>query len=363
MKIMTILGTRPEIIRLSRIIPKLDQLASKHILVHTGQNYHPSLNQVFFTQLRLRQPDYTIQLGSYTFGQQIGCLFPEVEKIILKENPDRILILGDTNSAVCAVLSERLGIPVYHMEAGNRCYDPLVPEEINRKVVDTVSSFNLPYTRGARDNLVREGIPASRIWISGNPIYEVLEYYRKEIEESDILQQLELENKNYVLVTAHRAENVDHEPKLRNIIEGLENIAKELQIPVICSVHPRTKAKLDKFGISTNLPLIRMCEPFGFFEFVRLQSCARCVVTDSGTVQEESCILGVPGVIIRRSTERPETVLCGSSVISGTNPSHISECVKLMVSTYHAWNCPDGYLDRDVSTKVVNMVLGGLHYV
>lgn len=363
MKVMTILGTRPEIIRLSRIIPKLDQLASKHVLVHTGQNKQPFLNDIFFSQLQLRQPDYTIDLPSFSFGGQIGSLFPEVESIIRREKPDRVLILGDTNSALCALLSERIGVPVYHMEAGNRCFDPRVPEEMNRRVIDTVSSFNLPYTRGARDNLLNEGVPSTRIWVSGNPIYEVIEHFRKPIEASDIMDQLKLEANDYILVTAHRAENVDHEPTLRSIIGGLHRIAEELRIPIICSVHPRTKAKLDAFGVASANALLRMYEPFGFFEFVKLQANARCVVTDSGTVQEESCILGVPGVIIRRSTERPETVLCGSSVVSGIDSARIAYCVKLMSARRHPWVCPEGYKDPDVSTKVVNMVLGGLHHV
>ncbi|MDQ6423507.1 UDP-N-acetylglucosamine 2-epimerase (non-hydrolyzing) [Paenibacillus sp. LHD-117] len=360
---MTILGTRPEIIRLSRIIPKLDALAERHILLHTGQNYHPSLSEVFFKQLKLREPDYTISLGSHSFGSQIGALFPEVEKIVLKDKPDRVLILGDTNSALCAILCERLGIPVYHMEAGNRCYDPIVPEELNRKVVDAISSVNLPYTANSRDNLLREGIPPSRVWVSGNPIYEVLLHYRMGIDRSAIMKKLKLKPKRFVLVTAHRAENVDNESKLRMIIDGLRYVAQDLQVPVICSVHPRTRAKLELFGITVEEPLLQLHDPFGFFEFVKLQKEAMCVITDSGTVQEESCLLGVPGVIIRRSTERPETVLCGSSVVSGIDARHIADCVKLVTSTPNDWICPEGYMDRHVSAKVVHMLLGGIHHV
>ncbi|MEK3883313.1 non-hydrolyzing UDP-N-acetylglucosamine 2-epimerase [Paenibacillus sp. PL2-23] len=363
MKVMTIIGTRPEIIRLSRIIPKLDQLAQKHVLVHTGQNKQPYLNDIFFSQLGLRQPDYRIDLPSLSFGGQLGTLFPEMEGMIRSEQPDRVLILGDTNSALCAVLSERMGVPVFHMEAGNRCFDPRVPEEMNRKIIDTASSFNLPYTRGARDNLLKEGISPTRIWVSGNPIYEVIEHYKKQIDRSDILEQLSLSASHYILVTAHRAENVDNEPTLRSIFDGLRQIADELQIPLICSVHPRTKAKLDAFGITADSPLIRLFEPFGFFEFIKLQANARCVITDSGTVQEESCILGVPAVIIRRSTERPETVLCGSSVVSGVESRRIAECVKLMTAGRKSWSYPEGYIDPNVSTKIVNMVLGGLHHV
>ncbi|WP_346768749.1 UDP-N-acetylglucosamine 2-epimerase (non-hydrolyzing) [Paenibacillus sp. HB172176] len=360
---MTILGTRPEIIRLSRIIPKLDQLASKHILVHTGQNYHPTLGDVFFDQMKLRKPDYSLQLHTGSFGAQIGSLFPQMEQVIKREQPDRILILGDTNSALCAVLGERLGIPVYHMEAGNRCFDPSVPEELNRRIVDTTSAFNLPYTRGARDNLLREGVRPSRIWVTGNPIFEVMNYYKQEIDSCDILGRMHLESYNYVLVTAHRSENVDHELHLKSIMEGLRLIADDLKLPIICSVHPRTKAKLDLFGISAGHPFIRLCDPFPFFEFMKLQGSAACVITDSGTVQEESCILGVPGIIIRRSTERPETVLCGASIISGLQSNRIYECVKLMLQGSPSWTLPEGYTDLDVSAKVLNMILGGLHHV
>ncbi|WP_426446068.1 non-hydrolyzing UDP-N-acetylglucosamine 2-epimerase [Paenibacillus sp. S-38] len=363
MKIMTVLGTRPEIIRLSLIIRKLDQLAEKHILVHTGQNYDRNLSDIFFEEMGIRLPDHRIDPASNSFGGQIGTMFGEVERLIRQEKPDRLLVLGDTNSALCAVLAERMGVPVYHMEAGNRCYDRSVPEELNRRVIDAVSTYNLPYTPGSRENLLREGAAPERIWVTGNPIYEVLQHYMPKVDQSDAVTRLGLEPQQYILVTAHRAENVDHDGRLGRIVEGLRLIADRLQRPVVISVHPRTRSKLTQFGIDSRHPLLRLYEPFGFFDFVKLQKHAGCVVTDSGTVQEESCLLGVPSVTIRRSTERPETILCGSNILAGLEARSIADGVELMIRSKHAWPYPAGYQDPDVSTKVVNMILGGLHYV
>jgi len=363
MKVMTIVGTRPEIIRLSLIIDKLDRLASRHILVHTGQNYDYALSDVFFQEMGIRLPDTHIALQSRTFGHQVGTMFMEVEKLIQQEKPDRILVLGDTNSALCAALGERLGVPVYHMEAGNRCYDRTVPEEINRRLIDHVASYNLPYTPIARENLLREGIPPHRIWVSGNPIYEVMQHYRPQINHSPILKQLGLQQNHYLVVTAHRAENVDNKRRLHQIVAGLHLVAEETQLPIVCSIHPRTRDRLRAYQLDSSHPLIRFCDPFGFFDFVKLQSQARCVITDSGTVQEESCIMGIPAVTIRQSTERPETVLCGSNTVSGLSPERIAACVRLMMESSRNWVCPEGYLDGDVSAKVVNFVLGGMHHV
>ncbi|MFO7264396.1 MAG: UDP-N-acetylglucosamine 2-epimerase (non-hydrolyzing) [Bacillota bacterium] len=350
-------------IRLSLIIPKLDRWADRHILVHTGQNAHPRLKDIFFDELGIRPPDYRFPPAGRSFGRQIGSVFQKVEQLLLRERPDRVLVLGDTNSALCAVLAERMGIPVYHMEAGNRCYDKTVPEEINRKLIDAVASFNLPYTPGARDNLLREGMEPTRIWMSGNPIYEVLNHFRERIAASDILARLGLAPRQYILVTAHRAENVDHEQRLRKIVSGLKLVAEQTKLTVVCSVHPRTKSRFQQFSLDVDHPRIRWCEPFGFFDFVHLQQYARCVITDSGTVQEESCILGVPAVTIRQSTERPETVLCGSNVVAGLEPERIAACVQLMMNRPSQWECPVGYRDPDVSTKVTQFTLGGLHHV
>lgn len=363
MKILTILGTRPEMIRLSQIIYKLDQWATHHVLVHTGQNYDRTLSTIFFDQMNIRQPNYHIRLKQHTFGAQVGQMYSEVEEILNKERPDKLLVLGDTNSALCAVLAERMGIAVYHMEAGNRCYDTTVPEEINRKVIDAVSSYNLPYTSGARENLLREGIHPKRIWVSGNPIYEVLQHYQTEISQSDVLQQLGLTRSQYFVVTVHRAENVDSEISLRNIIEGLRLVAEKFDYPVFISVHPRTLVRLRQYHIATNHPRFMLHEPLGLFDFVRLQNDAACVITDSGTVQEESCILQTPTVTIRQSTERPETILCGSNMLSGLTAEQILTCVDLMMQSSRTWNCPDGYCDTNVSSKIVQFLIGGLTYV
>lgn len=317
MKILTILGTRPEIIRLSLIIKKLDLYAGRHILVHTGQNFTATLSDIFFEDLNIRKPDYHLKAEKNTLGGQLGSMFTQLEEIFETEKPDKVLLLGDTNSALSAVLAERMNIPVVHMEAGNRCYDLRVPEEKNRRVIDSVSSYNLPYTKKSRENLLREGVPVNRIFVSGNPIYEVIQHYKDKIDESKILTKLGLETKEYFLATIHRAENVDHEESLKEILSGLEYVAQTYEKKIICSLHPRTASKL-KSAVKANLSeLIQFHEPFGLFDFIKLQKNAFCVLTDSGTVQEESCLLHVPAVTVRNTTERPETVECGSNVVSG----------------------------------------------
>lgn len=362
MRVMTIVGTRPELIRLSLIIEQLDQLASRHILVHTGQNFDPRLKDVFFDELGIRQPDHALQHQATSFGQQIGAMFGQVEQLIQAEQPDAILVLGDTNSALCAILAARMHIKVYHMEAGNRCYDLSVPEETNRKIIDAVSHFNLPYTPGSRENLLREGMPPARIWVSGNPIYEVLQHYQSQIAASQIHDKLGIEQNQYFLVTAHRAENVDNKARLNAISAALQEIAETWNLPVVVSVHPRTKARLQQFGIK-EAKNVRLIEPFGFFDFVKLQQHARCVLTDSGTVQEESCIFHVPAVTIRQSTERPETILCGSNVLSGLTSAHIVQSTALALQAKRDWPLPEGYEDPLVSSKITKFILGGLTYV
>ncbi|MCP8968337.1 non-hydrolyzing UDP-N-acetylglucosamine 2-epimerase [Ectobacillus ponti] len=363
MKVATILGTRPELIRLSVIIHKLDQLAKEHILIHTGQNYTDSLSSLFFRQMDIRDPDYRVQLTSHAFGPQTGQMFQEVGSLLEQERPDCVLVLGDTNSALCAIVAERMGIPVYHMEAGNRCHDMLVPEEKNRRVIDAVSTYNLPYTMLSRENLLREGMHPQRIWVSGNPIYEVMQHYKQDIQSSTILEQLQLGEKQYMVVTAHRAENVDRKERLQHILAALEKLADEHKQPIICSWHPRTRARMAQFGLEVHHPLIQLMEPIGFFDFVKLQQHARCIITDSGTVQEESCILGVPSVTIRNSTERPETIMCGSNVLSGLDAGRITDCVNLMLQVQRTWELPEGYGDNSVSDKVVSMILGGVNHV
>lgn len=363
MKVMTILGTRPEIIRLSLIIKKLDQLAEKHLLVHTGQNFTSTLNDVFFQELKIRKPDYLFSNQQLSLGQQLAIMYQGLEKLFLKEKPDKVLVLGDTNSGLSAILAERMGIPVFHMEAGNRCFDLEVPEEKNRRVIDAIASFNLPYTPRSKENLMKEGIPHNRIYVSGNPIFEVLEQYKADIERSNILNDLKLAKENYFLVTAHRAENVDYESRLLEIMKGINMVAETYRKRVICSIHPRTKSRLENSSSLLIHPLVEFHEPFGFFDFVKLEKNALCVLTDSGTVQEECCLFHVPTVTIRKTTERPETIECGSNILSGIDANQIINSVNVMVNQQKQWPYPEGYDDRNVSDKVIKILLGGLQVV
>ncbi|SMG56663.1 non-hydrolyzing UDP-N-acetylglucosamine 2-epimerase [Paenibacillus aquistagni] len=358
MKIMTVVGTRPEIIRLSLIIKLLDQWADQHILVHTGQNFAPTLSDIFFEELELRKPDYMLQLKERTLGGQLGMMFCSIEQICLTEKPDKVLLLGDTNSALCALLIERMGIPVVHMEAGNRCYDLSVPEEKNRRVIDAIASINMPYTINSKRNLEREGIPSHKIILTGNPIYEVMNHYKSKIDHSTILELLKLEPQSYFIVTTHRAENVDDPNRLAHILAGFHGIAERLQKRLILSVHPRTKDKIKELSFKLH-PLVECYEPFGFFDFVQLEKHAYGAITDSGTVQEECCILRVPTVTIRHSTERPETVDCGSNVIAGLNPSQIVSAAVVMTEGKREWSCPEGYEAAHVSSIVAKFLLGG----
>ncbi|WP_042357225.1 non-hydrolyzing UDP-N-acetylglucosamine 2-epimerase [Bacillus rubiinfantis] len=360
MKVLTVLGTRPEIIRLSIIIRKLDELANQHILVHTGQNFTRSLSEVFFQELNIRKPDVVFLHKQHSLGEQLATIYREMELLLIKEKPDRVLVLGDTNSGLSAILAERMGIPVFHMEAGNRCFDKEVPEEINRRIIDAISSMNLPYTPQSKENLLREGIAPNRIVISGNPIFEVLQHYQLEIDKSSILERLALKETDYFLVTAHRAENVDHEDRLRELMKGINLVAEAYQKRIICSIHPRTKSRIAQSSAIQMHPLVEFHEPFGFFDFVKLEKNAFCVLTDSGTVQEECCLFHVPAVTIRKTTERPETVQCGSNVVSGINAKSILNCVNIMSKSDKSWVFPEGYTHPDVSDKVLKVLFGGL---
>ena len=356
MKVATVLGTRPEIIRLSLIIGKLDKCCT-HVLVHTGQNYAESLSDIFFRSLRVRKPDYSMSIRVDSFGEQIGKIFAETEKVLSAERPDRLLILGDTNSGLSAFVAKRMGIPVYHMEAGNRCFDDRVPEEVNRRIIDHSSDVLMPYTYRSKENLVREGIAREKIFVIGNPINEVLINFRDSIEGSSVFGNLDLQPHRYFLVTLHRAENVDIESRLKNMTEALELIAAQYNMPIICSLHPRTKSKMEKFGLDLQRSKVRFVTPLGFFDFVALEKKAFCVLSDSGTVQEECSILNVPNVTIRDSTERPETIECGSNVLSGDSPQYILRLVELVTNMKQEWRAPEEYLQTNVSDKVVRILM------
>jgi len=357
MKIMTILGTRPEIIRLSRIIEKLDK-SSDHILVHTGQNYDYNLSDVFFEQLQIRQPDHYLDVRANSFGEQIANIFKESEKILISEKPDRLLVLGDTNTCLSAIIAKRMGIPVFHMEAGNRCYDDRVPEEVNRRLIDHSSNVLMPYTERSRANLIREGIEGHRIYVTGNPIFEVIKYYEPNILQSTILEKLELEPKHYFLVTMHREENVDVEKRLKSLIESLDIIQKKYELPIICSIHPRTINRMKNYRVVVDNDKILLHSPFSFFDFISLEKNAFCVLSDSGTVQEECCIFRVANVTIRDVTERPETIECGSNMLSGVEPSMIINCIQTVLSQKHNWNVPPEYLRGHVSNTIMKILIG-----
>lgn len=357
MKVMTVLGTRPEIIRLSLVIKLLDAHA-EHTLVHTGQNYDDRLNGLFFRELGVRQPDHFLGVRSDTFGGQVGQILAGIEPLLASHRPDRLLVLGDTNSGLTAIIARRLGIPVYHMEAGNRCYDFRVPEEANRRIIDHMSTVLMPYTNRSRDNLVREGFRAESIYVTGNPIKEVIEHYGEQISASRVMDTLGLAPGKYFLVTMHRAENVDSEARLRSLIDGLARVHAEYGYPVVCSLHPRTRAKVDAFGINLEQAGFKFVSPFGFFDFVRLEKSAFCLLSDSGTVQEEACIFGVPNVTIRDVTERPETIECGSNVLTGAGPGSILQMVKLVAGQSGGWQAPPEYLVTNVASTVARIVLG-----
>lgn len=359
MKILTVLGTRPEIIRLSRVIEKLDRVADAHVLVHTGQNFDPALSDLFFAQLGVRRPDHYLGARGDTFGEQIGQIITLTERVLAQEQPDRLLILGDTNSALSAVVAKRLGIPVYHMEAGNRCYDDRVPEEVNRRIVDHSSDVLMPYTERSRQNLLHEGIEGRRVCVTGNPILEVIEHYDEQIARSDVLARLGLEREKYFLVTMHRAENVDVEARLRSLIEALESLQRTYGLPVVCSTHPRTRALMARFSVDPEAHgAIQFHAPFGLFDFVALEKNAFCVLSDSGTVQEECCIFKVANVTIRDVTERPETIECGSNILSGAAPADVLRCVRTVLDRRGEWVVPPEYLARRVSDTVAKIVLG-----
>ncbi len=357
MKVLTVLGTRPEIIRLSPLIEVLDGLC-EHVLVHTGQNSDPTLSDVFFRELGVREPDRYLGITGGSFADRIGAIVSRIGEVLAEERPDRLLVLGDTDSGISAFVAKRMGIRVFHMEAGNRCFDDRVPEEVNRRLIDHASDVLMPYTERSRANLLAEGIPSQSIYVTGNPIKEVMDRHAEAIDASSALERLGVERDGYLLLTAHRQETVDLEQRLGSLVGGVRGIARELGLPLVCSIHPRTRAKLESFGVELEGEGVIASPPLGFFDFLKLERHARCVLTDSGTVQEECCILRVPAVTVRDTTERPETVECGSNLIAGVEHEGIRRCVLTALATTPRWVPPREYMVDAVSPTVARIVLG-----
>jgi UDP-N-acetylglucosamine 2-epimerase (non-hydrolysing) len=358
-RVMTVVGTRPEIIRLSCVIPLLDRYF-RHVLVHTGQNHTDSLSKVFFDELQLRDPDEYLGVDTSSFGRQLATLFEGFERLLDRHTPERVLILGDTNSALVALSCKRRGIPVYHMEAGNRCYDDRVPEEVNRRVIDHCSAVLIPYTARSADNLVREGIERERIFILGNPIFEVLETHAAAIDASPALARHGVDAGRYLLATLHRAENVDDAATFSSLCRALGMVADHYGMPLILSVHPRIRGRISSSAFRTSD--VRLVDAMPFFEFVKLQKNAALVLTDSGTVQEECTIFGVPVLTIRNTTERPETVEAGSNIITSLDPAAILAGAKFLRDgpARGGWTPPVEYVERNVASKVVRLLLSNL---
>ena len=357
LKLMTVLGTRPEIIRLSAVIQCADRYFN-HVLVHTGQNYDPTLNDIFFRDLNLRQPDYYLDCAGKNLGETMGNIISRSYELMQKLHPDALLILGDTNSALAAICAKRLKVPIFHMEAGNRCWDWNVSEMINRKIVDHISDINLPYTENSRRYLLSEGIDGKTIFVTGSPMREVLEKHRARIDESTVLEQLGLEKGKYILVSAHREENIDLEENFMSLMQAINHMAEVYQVPVIYSTHPRSMKFIRERDFHFH-PLVRNMKPFGFFDYNCLQRNSLVVLSDSGTLSEESAMLGFCGVLIRTSTERPEVLDKGTVVIGGITAKSIQQAAELAIAmkqNEEPLAMPADYQDENVSVKVVKLI-------
>jgi len=360
LKVMTILGTRPEIIRLASVMDTLEKF-TEHKLVHTGQNYDYELNQVFFDELGVREPDYFLNVDTSSLGKVLGEILIKTEEVILKEKPDAVLVLGDTNSAIAIMMAKRMKIPTYHMEAGNRSFDANVPEEINRKVVDHLADFNLVYTEHARRHLISEGLSHRFIYVTGSPMLEVLNSKKAQIEASNILETLELEQQKYFIVSVHREENVDNLESLKKVVNCLKELYDKYGYPVVVSTHPRTKNRLEKLNLDTSTRDIRFLKPFGFFDYNKLQKEAFCAISDSGTIAEESAMLDFPAVTIRQSIERPEALDAGSIVLTGLIPDVVISAVDLVTKEdelYLNREIPAEYKVENTSLRVLKLILG-----
>lgn len=355
-KVMTVVGTRPEIIRLSRVIARLDATVD-HVLVHTGQNHDYELNGIFFDELGIRKPDHFLEVDTTSLGRVLGETLIKMEQTLLAERPDALLVLGDTNSCIAAVMAKRMRIPVYHMEAGNRCFDENVPEETNRRLVDHVADFNLVYTEHARRNLLAEGLHPRRILLTGSPMKEVLMHHLGQFAASTILDTLSLERGRYLLVSAHREENVDNPARLGELLDSLVAASERFSLPVLVSTHPRTRNRLEELGRELPESLI-FHKPLGFIDYVRLQQDAFCVLSDSGTISEESSVLGFPAVTLRDSIERPEALDTGSIIMTGLSPENVVEGVEVVVRERSAGrHVPTDYAIDNCSERAVRFIL------
>ena len=361
LKVMTIVGTRPEIIRLACVMQELDRYVNQ-VIVHTGQNYDYELNEIFFNEMGIRKPDYFMNVDTSSLGNVLGGILVKAEEIMRKEMPDAVLILGDTNSSIAGIMAKRLKIPIFHMEAGNRCFDLNVPEEINRRIIDHIADFNLVYTEHARRHLLSEGLQHRRIYVTGSPMYEVLHKYEDRIKSSNILSELNLEDQKYFVVSAHREENVDNPEHLRSILTVLNSLAEECDVPVIVSTHPRTRKRLEAVNDMDIDSRIQFLKPFGFFDYVHLEMHALCTISDSGTISEEASVMKFPAVTIREAIERPEAMDSGSIIMTGLNADVVlasialamdkrdEDAVRVPPKEYEVANCAE---------RVVKLILGG----
>jgi UDP-N-acetylglucosamine 2-epimerase (non-hydrolysing) len=370
LKVVTVVGTRPEIIRLSRTMALLDQHLNQ-IIVHTGQNYDYELNEIFWQELELRKPDHFLNVDTSSLGTAVGDIIKKTEKVLELEKPDALLVLGDTNSCLAAYMAKRMHIPIFHMEAGNRCFDENVPEETNRRIIDHIADFNLVYTEHARRHLLSEGLPHRRIYLTGSPMKEVLDYYLSKIKKSDALKRLKLKAKNYFIVSVHREENVDDPDNLQKIIRILERLAEEYKKPVIVSTHPRTRKRLEELNQSpvtnhqspiTSHQLLRFMKPFGFLDYVNLQMNALCCISDSGTISEESSMLNFPAISLRQSMERPEAQDAGTIILTGFEPQVVMNSIGLCIQEFKARSeynrIPEDYTIDNTSWRVLKLILG-----
>jgi len=365
-KVMTIVGTRPEIIKLSRVMSELD-IHTEHVLVHTGQNYDYELNEIFFQELGIRKPDYFLNAVGKTLAETIGNVIAKSDELMEQVQPDAVLLYGDTNSCLSVISAKRRKIPIFHMEAGNRSFDQRVPEEINRKIVDHLSDINMPLTEHARRYLLAEGLRPETVIKTGSPMKEVLLHYMSQIDASDVVQRLEVQSGKYFVVSAHREENVDNEENFRNLLESLQMIAEQYKIPMVVSTHPRTRKKLEEMNVSDSNPLIRFLKPLGFFDYVKLQMNSFCVISDSGTITEESSILNFPAVTIRQAHERPEGMDEGTLIMCGLEARKVMESIHIVTGQYskdkRQFKLIPDYNVENVSKKVLRIILSYTDYI